>query len=374
MSYSSITNEVTPLPLIRASLWGKYIGGVTQADYDEMKHHAIVALPASMLTSVCISSDLYQKWKNDIVKQIAYNERCRYAQSMLPLTIPYVILKGTSAAQYYKNPDYRTLGDIDIMIKPEDEETACEMLLKNGYRETTNVNEVPEYGQRSFAKYGIIVDVHFSVAALNDADKSQKFDALVIRYINDTHVLPDLINGLIILQHINQHLQEGIGLRQILDWMMFVDKCITDEKWKDLHQYLTEFGLDNLAVIITRMCEIFLGLSEHPWSKSANEQLCTKLIQYILSCGNFGRKKSIEEKKTYYRSFKYTHPIKAIKELQHKGSKEWKAARIPILKYFAWMWKGSQYVKDIPFMMNHHRTIQSREKMLEELGVKIQER
>ena len=45
-------------------------------------------------------------------------------------------------------------------------------------------------------------------------------------------VLPPLENGLVLLAHVNQHLGSGLGLRQILDWQMFVDAHLTDELWE----------------------------------------------------------------------------------------------------------------------------------------------
>ena len=74
-----------------------------------------------------------QKWKSFIVEQLIFITQCNYIQSVLPITVPYVILKGTSVAQYYPYPDYRMMGDIDIMTRREDLETACEQLMEAGY-------------------------------------------------------------------------------------------------------------------------------------------------------------------------------------------------------------------------------------------------
>ena len=46
-------------------------------------------------------------------------------------------------------------------------------------------------------------------------------------------VLHTLLNGLVLIFHIDQHLRSGLGLRQIIDWMMYVHKP-TAEEWEEL--------------------------------------------------------------------------------------------------------------------------------------------
>ena len=46
-------------------------------------------------------------------------------------------------------------------------------------------------------------------------------------------VLPSLQNGLVLMLHIVKHLKSGLGLRQIIDWMMYVDKQLDNEKWEE---------------------------------------------------------------------------------------------------------------------------------------------
>ncbi|MBR6165046.1 MAG: nucleotidyltransferase family protein [Clostridia bacterium] len=369
-----ISHNTIPLPLVRGSIWGTSIEKVTWEDFDEMRHHSILALPAQLLASVEMPKELHDQWKTEILKQISYNVTCRYAESVLPISVPYVVLKGTSAAQYYPNPELRTLGDIDILTKPEDTEAACESLLLNGYRESTSLSDIQEGRHRTFTKNGILVEVHYSFAIMNDPEKAKMFDSLIFEQIGNSHVLPDLMNGLILIEHINQHLESGLGLRHVIDWMLFADKCLTDETaWTQFMELATRVGLETLATATTRMCEMYLGMPAHPWRKHSDESLCSQLMRHVLTSGNFGRKKTTEEKKSFYRFIKIRHPNTALKELQQKGKEEWKNVKIPGLRAFAWLWKGTQFIKDIPFMAKHYCSIKRHKKMLEELGVVIKD-
>ena len=120
--------------------------------------------------------------------------------------------------------------------------------------------------ETGFIKNDIIVELHRSFAKLNNADHARYLDDLIITNINPTHELPDPVNGLVILEHISQHLVNGLGLRQIIDWMMFTDKCLPDEKWPEFREMAQKTGMEKLAVVVTRMCEIYLGLPCRNWS------------------------------------------------------------------------------------------------------------
>ena len=304
------------LSVIRLSLWNTGSASADELIYEEMRKHALIALPANVLSSIKMPAELREKWEKDIYQQIRYYCNYVYLQNALPITVPYVILKGTSAAQYYPYPKFRSMGDIDIITK------------RDG------------------------------------------FDDLIINNINDSHVLPDMINGLVLIEHINQHIEEGLGLRQIIDWMMFVDKCLPDNKWVKFEEYAQKAGLKTLAVTITRMCEMYLGLNKHMWCASADEELCTALMDYILTCGNFGTKISAEQKTAVSRAIELNHPIRLIKELQSRGENNWKAAVNPLLRPFAWMWQGLQFAKNTQGVIEQYGRASRLDTMFDKLGVK----
>jgi len=332
-------NNEKLLSLIQLSLWGN---GDLTADrelFEEMKRHAIAVLPASHLSSLDLPGDLQKEWKTYILQQLVSCVRCMHEQSALPLSVPYVILKGSSAAQYYPNPDYRMMGDIDVMTRREDFDTACQQLMDHGYRITSQLNR-----ETSLEKNGVTTELHRRFATLNDPEKAKCLDDLIIENINPTHVLPDPVNGLVILEHISQHMVGGLGLRQIIDWMMFVDKCLPDEKWQEFYCLVKRIGLEKLAIVTTRMCEMYLGLPERQWCAAADHELCQQLMEYILSSGNFGSKRTTD-KDISENAFAYASNFRAaFKLLKKQGLANWKAAqRHKILQPFAWIYQAFRY-------------------------------
>ena len=325
--------------LIRLSWWGT---GTVVADrdiYEEMKQQTIAVLPADCLSSLGLSHELLHEWKKHILEQLVLYDHYLHEQTNLPISVPYVVLKGTAAAQYYPHPEYRMMGDIDIMTRREDFNIAYQQLLDHGFHAEKVLNR-----EASLVRGWVAVELHQRFASLNDPDQAKYFDDLIIDNITPSHTLPDPINGLVILEHISKHMESGLGLRQIIDWMMFVDKCLPDEKWPEFCQMAAKINIDKLAIVTTKMCEKYLGLPHREWCADADTDLCDQLMEYILSCGNFGNKMTSDAAISENAFAFASTPKMAFKLLQMQGLTNWKAAKEhKILKPFAWIYQAFRY-------------------------------
>ena len=327
--------------IIKYSLWGTGTAEADEAVYGELRRHAVEALAAPALSSLSLTPELRQKWQKAVLRQVAVYMHYCHVQSVLPLTVPYVILKGTSAAMYYPCPEYRAMGDIDVMTRREDFDRACHELIEDGF-------QVFEQKEReiSFRKNRTVVELHRYFASLNSPEQAEYLDDLIIEGISPSHVLPEMTNGLVLLEHISQHLEHGLGLRQIIDWMMFVNKCLPDGRWAEFEPIAKKIGMDKLAVTVTRMCEIYLGLPERNWSGDADETACERLMEYVMACGNFGNKwTDISDSGKMIIS--YTRGLTAtFKLFQGNGLKHWEAAKKhAFLRPFAWLYQLLTYIR-----------------------------
>ena len=353
---------------IKAAVWEMPAGSTDWEIYNRCREHGIQALAASILKDTSMPDDLRKRWKMDIQRHILRYARYTYALSQFPVTVPYVILKGLSAARYYSSPEYRSLGDIDIMTLREDMQAACDSLLENGYREIIE----PNHRHREFVKDGFIVEVHISYAWVDDIDQARNIDNLILENIvkSHEHTLPDPVNGLVLLEHINHHLEFGLGLRQIIDWMMFVHRCLPDEKWPEFRKLAEQVGLESLAVNAARMCELYLGLPERNWSRSADEKICGYLMEYVLTSGNFGRQIEYEDRRAVARGEWLHHPAALLKELQRRGEKEWEKADNPLARPFAWVWEGIRLAGGNAGLAKGLQDFKRRDMVFEALGIK----
>ena len=261
--------------------------------------------------------------------------------------IPMVILKGTAAAIYYTNPSQRTMGDIDFLVPEDQFDRAAQVLQESGFE----VEVDPHYSRHIDVKInGVLFEMHryFSDGDV-DIERFIKDDVtnpeIKQLYGVSFPMLPKLANGMVLLGHIVHHMRSGLGLRQIIDWMMFVDKELDDVFWTETFKTAaSEAGLETVAVTVTRMCQLFLGLSDRiGWCRDADPELCTELMESILDSGNFGVKneKGVLIEKTITNLKK-----DGFRYLQKAGERNWEACqKHKWLKPLAWIYQIGRYLK-----------------------------
>ncbi len=327
--------------------------------YREMKTHAIDLLAADVLTELPLPEDLVRTWEDEALAAYGRNALMLSGQDELVGTlraasVPFAIIKGTAAAVFYPSPELRVSGDVDVMVRREDFERACRALRESGFRDAFSEQNTDRH--LNFEKDGVQYEVHRRFSFVNDAKTAERIDALIERGILWTKpaelggfsfpVLPDALNGLVLLLHIGQHLETGLGLRQILDYLMFVKAKAGDAFWEKKMKPLTDsVGLTDLALTVTRLGQIFLGLPEegYAYALAANEESARELMRIVLADGNFGRKDAQRTNKVRILSAGLT--LRGFFEnLESAGLANWRAARRwRVLRPFAWIYQFGRY-------------------------------
>lgn len=268
--------------------------------------------------------------------------------------IKHVIIKGSAAAIYYPDPLLRMMGDVDVYVKREDFNRAAKLLEENGYV-GTEAEHHDDDCHSAYHKNSVCIELHKRLPIVDEGNETllamfeKGIDESVDAAIECLYfpVLPEKLNGMVLLFHINQHLRSGLGLRQILDWMMFVERNIDDEAWKrEYEPAFEELGMVKFAKTVTEMCKLHLGLGARiTWCSDADHSVCEELLEYIMKKGNFGIKAG-EEGHVTYLFFKKSNPFSFLKRLQDKGKREWSAAKKhAILRPFAWLYGIKSTIK-----------------------------
>ena len=299
-------NQLALLELLKKSLFGNEPVFPDDVDWDvvlaEAKAQTVVALAAK-----AIPQEFASLWQNYALQSQAQFIRMMHGQTLLvklfeQAGIPLVVFKGTAAAVYYPEPLRRTMGDIDFLVPQDKFDNAIYLMEVNGYKplhELQNQVSAPTRPRHiEFGKDGIEYELHhhFSGNGIDiDSTLTNGLEHVETGEIGGLSfpVFPDMENGLLLLAHAASHLSSSeLGLRQAIDWMMFVHRELDDEKWKDCFCEMAEqAGLRKLAVALTRLCRDHLGLpGEYRWCEEANEQVVSELLDLILERGNFGRK------------------------------------------------------------------------------------
>lgn len=270
--------------------------------------------------------------------------------------IDFVIIKGAAAAVYYPDPLLRMMGDVDLLVKRNDFERTAKLLEQNGFEHDGDLGSNEQHHE-GYVKYKVMFELHRRLPIVDESNDKllSIFEKGIDERVNGSiefmefPMLPEKLNGVVLLFHINQHLRVGLGLRQILDWMMFVDKNIDDEAWQRDYMPLTQsVGLDKFAKIVTRMCQMHLGLNKQlTWCADADPEVCDSFLNYIFDKGNFGIKAG---KEGYVASvfLRSTNPFKILARLQQKGMNGWdKAQKYAICRPFAWIHALRKELKQI---------------------------
>ena len=357
--------------------------------FTEMKAQTVAGLPAEWLKKHPIPGAA--EWSAYCALQQGGWIRVMHGQKQLlelldQHNIPCVILKGAAAAMYYPHPTLRSMGDVDFLVNREDLERAAEVLETNGYNLTHAKND--KHHHYGYAKGGISFELHWRLGIVNENDKALVHffeEGIENREWRDIDgfrfpVLPPVLNGMVLLFHINQHLRGGLGLRQIIDWMLYVSK-VSPAQWSELREQLHMVGLEKLALTVTAMCEKYLGLSQpFPLYESADidETVVDSLMEMILVKGNFGVKAGVEGKtEGFFTSSKSLRGV--YSRLQSGGLSNWKAViKHPYLRPFAWIYQAFRILgifiknKMTPkrFAEQRRKGLEQR-KLLDQLGLSV---
>lgn len=333
-----------------------------QEIYQELSAQTIAGIPCEwMLDHAQLPDSVRNIWQESWSRQVVYFYRLLQVQSelcrlMKDNRIPLVILKGTAAAMYYPDPSARTMGDIDFLVSETDYRKACQLMREHGYQLLYEEDHVDYH--MTLGKDHFVYELHRRPAGMPDGTEGDYLMALMRDGIRKAEyvdmdaclfpVLPALQNGLVLLLHIVKHLKNGLGLRQIIDWMMYVERELHDNNWYGgMQPVLEKAGLEALAISVTRMCQLYLGLGETgiTWCTAAGDKVCQELMGYIMKQGNFGNKVKLEDKGARIVG-EIRNPIHFFHLLQEKGQKKWKLVkRYPLLKHGAWIYMLCRYIE-----------------------------
>lgn len=331
------------LELIKASLFD--LTSVFHEDvnwekvFEIAKFQCIVPLLASHVPEVYRS-----EWLGISSHSKAHYIQLLYEQNALGKlfdshNIPFFVFKGTASAIYFPVPSSRTFGDIDFYVSEEYFDSAKSLLEDNGYHYIENNDR-----HYSYVRNGISFELHNRISrqgvldidhiVTNDLETVVKSSIGFITF----PCLPMYKNGLILLWHMAHHLKtSGIGLRQIIDWMMFVHIALDDFSWENHFRSLAaDAGMEKLAITVTLMCKRWLGLpNEITWCNKADENVADQLLIWILNDGNFGHNRASSD--SIMRSIKEEG---AFKYLQRSGMSAWPLAqKCAFFRAFAWLYR-----------------------------------
>ncbi len=326
------------------------------------------AIPILAFDTACaykdyIPEDIYDSWTRLAANALTARFYMLQAQedliALIKAKYPYVILKGTSAAAYYPEPEFRALGDVDFLIQKKDKHDIEKLLLSAGY--TKKGGKHPNHVV--FSKERAYIEMHFDVAGIPygwRGDEVRDFlKQAVLQPVEKTqsqqsfYAPQDMYHGLILLLHMQHHmLGEGLGVRHLTDWAVYVKQTYQQAFWEDkLIPFLKKIGLFYYAQVMTKTCALYLKINCPNWCMEIDDEVCELVIQDILDSGNFGRKNENRAKSAMLVSergkngmkhsafYNLAHGLHTSVMLKYPIIK-----KIPILYPFLYSWRALRFL------------------------------
>ncbi len=213
---------------------------------------------------------------------------------------PNCILKGQGVALLYPKPLRRHSGDVDVWLKGKRKD-----IIKY-------VKKIPSAEKAEYLHIGFklnkkdVIEVHFRPScAFNPivnhrlekwfADKQDEQNNHIVTIPNTEYKIPVPtieFNVIFILHHIYRHFfNEGIGIRQLIDYFYVIKACDTlEESVKNrITHSLSQFGLDKFSRSIFWILRELFGMNtDNYFMADCDEEGGTQVLNEILITGNMG--------------------------------------------------------------------------------------
>lgn len=307
------------LSIIKAALWGvKPDESLFESvDWKELIQLADVETVTGLLLDglALLSPKLFPS--EDRVMQLAgrqnkyaqYNQVHRDTIVQIDKTlknngIKAVFMKGQITGLRYPKPLHRQPGDIDFVVGKGDFAKTLDILETIGRVDRYLVHE--HHGMAWIN--GVTVEPHYKVhnyqRPSTDKAMQEMFaevfpDKLITAGIDghEVSVFPPTFESVFLVSHMVNHVyEEGLGLRQVIDYAMFLDKCADMVDWLQHDERLCKMRMQRAFRIFSCICVTYLGLplphQIEPFSFREKEW-ARKMMEDILTVGNFGRGKYV---------------------------------------------------------------------------------
>lgn len=200
--------------------------------------------------------------------------------------IPHIPLKGAVLRNYYKKPYLRTSCDLDILVRKEDFERACDTLLSSGYsiksRSAHDVTLIGDLEQN--------LELHFDLVEEGRANNSTEILSTVwdsVTRKSDSRYCYDMSDAFFYLYHVAhmaKHFEEGgCGVRPVID-LWILDR-IDSADALGREELLSRANLLVFANALRKLGRVWLD-------GEVADELSLKIQDFILRGGTYGATES----------------------------------------------------------------------------------
>lgn len=276
--------------------------------FELAKSQNVYALIYEMATYVpdFVDSSYYQEGMiysmKQIGKQIQRTDaflkvyKCFRSEGVYPL-----VLKGIVCRELYGElSDHRPSGDEDIWVKKEDFFIIARILNANGFiceNMDVSIEQLDELQEITFfnEESGLVVEVHINLMGMSDELRRKMNQCFEHAYDNSVEIVIDDVpirtmkytdHYLFLILHTLKHFTcGGIGIRQVLDFLLFGKKYYDQIDWRYIKRKLEKFDALTFTSDLVHIGNKYLGFD----FETTQSAFCIEeLLEDILGNGIFG--------------------------------------------------------------------------------------
>ena len=191
-----------------------------------------------------------------VMQALAVNERkmfflSKLSQELKAFEIEHCVLKGSSLAELYPMPELRISGDVDILINPADEKRVMKFLEERNFdvgSRDENAQNFTAIHQKAglFEIHVKLFDSEFDKYILQGKFKvKEPFERMIIPDGTEINKLGKNDGLYFAASHMIKHfVKDGLGLRQISDWLLYVKKYKNEVDMNEFNSVIKELNFE----------------------------------------------------------------------------------------------------------------------------------
>lgn len=302
------------LELVKVGVWKDYMPSVAVfegCDWNKVltraKVQAVVGVAFCGITKLSptrnfgatlgMNKKLYLKWLGIAVKiahkyELHVKVRAKVHELLMSEGIDHVWMKGLVCGERYAEPSSRTCGDIDFLVKKADFGRTLDALEKIGEVDRTLVHE--HHGLAHVDD--VPLEPHYKLHNFQNTKNDRTMMKLTDNKLFGDVRMPLEFEGMFLIAHMVNHVyEEGLGLRQVVDYAAFLRKAgeTKDFDWEKMYGLLREMRMWGSYRRFALVCMRYLGVTldesvTGTFSKKESSD-ADRLMEDVMKMGNFGR-------------------------------------------------------------------------------------
>ena len=206
--------------------------------------------------------------------------------------ISMMLMKGLAMGTYYSEPKHRCPGDIDCYLFKD---YAKGNELAKGWADKVDDSW---YKHSVIAYGGQIIENHQFFVHTREGKKSKELNQVLceslknsrFELLSGTGILlpPPMFNALFLTYHAQAHfLEEGLRLKQLLDWAMFLKRDSNNIDWSLFYLVCEKYHMRRFADVATDIAVHYLGVEIENSSIVTRSPYTEKVIHSTLFDNDF---------------------------------------------------------------------------------------